>query len=47
MKMTTKLQGGDLERLADCINFAAKLGLAMDDDTQCGLNENMRNNARS
>lgn len=43
MKITNEIAGADAERLADCIQFAAKHGLSVGKHTQAGLNESSGN----
>lgn len=38
-----EIYGQDAIRLADCINFAAKNNIAIEEDTQSGVNQNSGN----
>lgn len=40
---TDKLEGSDMERLADCIKYARREGLSIGKYTQCGLNDSSGN----
>ena len=43
MKTETEFNGQDALRLANCIKYASENGLAIDKNTQCGINPNSGN----